>query len=267
MRLSEYNFKIEYQKGQDNVIADVLSRLPFATAQAATRATGSTQDPGVAPRDSGASDLSTTSKPNIDSTFMLPDFACRTNDLDLELEESEDDTSDTDSECEDLQMYGAEDLDLDAAPGCPSDLGTVAVVSETANPLIDLPISRDGLTAVDFIIPTREEFAAAQSQDPDLQLLRTWLEEQRTPTADDLAPHSGRVKTLAQLREQVSMREGVLVVKRLDDLERELIIVPCTLSERIIQFYHEGPRGAHQAAQATTAKSFGLSGGHTSRRT
>ena len=30
--LSEYNFKIEYQRGQDNVIADVLSRLPFASA-------------------------------------------------------------------------------------------------------------------------------------------------------------------------------------------------------------------------------------------
>ena len=30
MRLSEINFKIEYKKGQDNVIADVLSRPPFA---------------------------------------------------------------------------------------------------------------------------------------------------------------------------------------------------------------------------------------------
>ena len=30
LRLSEYCFKIEYQNGQDIVIADVLSRLPFA---------------------------------------------------------------------------------------------------------------------------------------------------------------------------------------------------------------------------------------------
>ena len=33
LRLSEYTFRIEYQKGQNNVVADVLSRLPFATAQ------------------------------------------------------------------------------------------------------------------------------------------------------------------------------------------------------------------------------------------
>ena len=33
LRLSEYTFRIEHQKGQDNVIADVLSRLPFASGQ------------------------------------------------------------------------------------------------------------------------------------------------------------------------------------------------------------------------------------------
>ena len=33
LRLSEYNFRIEYKRGQDNVMADVLSRLPFAAAQ------------------------------------------------------------------------------------------------------------------------------------------------------------------------------------------------------------------------------------------
>ncbi len=33
LRLSEYTFRIEYKRGQDNVIADVLSRLPFAAAQ------------------------------------------------------------------------------------------------------------------------------------------------------------------------------------------------------------------------------------------
>ena len=33
LRIFEYTFKIEYQRGHDNIIADVLCRLPFAEAQ------------------------------------------------------------------------------------------------------------------------------------------------------------------------------------------------------------------------------------------
>ncbi len=39
LRLLEYSFKIEYQRGQDNVIADVLSRLPFASAESSKKST------------------------------------------------------------------------------------------------------------------------------------------------------------------------------------------------------------------------------------
>ena len=160
LRLSEYNFRIEYQKGQDNVIADVLSRLPFATAQAATGIGSSPQDPGVAPRDSSTSVTASTlwptsvptSVPPIDSSFMLPDIACRTSfsDSDVALGDAdEEDTSDTDSEGDDLQLYCTQDLgsDLDSElrPRYPSDLGAGAVITEHSISLIDLPISRDGL--------------------------------------------------------------------------------------------------------------------------
>ena len=43
LRLSEFNFKIEHKKGQENIIADVLSRLPFATATEAANNTLSLQ--------------------------------------------------------------------------------------------------------------------------------------------------------------------------------------------------------------------------------
>ena len=33
LRLSKYNFKIEYKRGNDNVMADVLLMLYFAAAQ------------------------------------------------------------------------------------------------------------------------------------------------------------------------------------------------------------------------------------------
>ena len=45
LRLSEYNFKIEYQRGQDTVIADVLSRLPFAGATNVEKSTALDQAP------------------------------------------------------------------------------------------------------------------------------------------------------------------------------------------------------------------------------
>ena len=37
LRLSKYRFKIEYQRSQDNVIADVLTRLPFASAESSNK--------------------------------------------------------------------------------------------------------------------------------------------------------------------------------------------------------------------------------------
>ena len=62
-----------------------------------------------------------------------------------------------------------------------------------------------------------------------------------------MAPLSGRIKALAQVFDQVSLRDSVLIIRRHVDPERELIIVPNTLGERIIQVYHEGFGGAHQA--------------------
>ena len=124
----------------------------------------------------------------------------------------------------------------------------------TTAPLIDLSISRDGLTADDFATPTRKEFEQEQTTDTELRLLREWIEQKRCLSADDLATLSGRMKSFAQLLDQISLRESVLIVKRSDDPERELILVISSLSERIIRFFHEGPGGAHQAPKATSAK-------------
>ena len=62
------------------------------------------------------------------------------------------------------------------------------------------------------------------------------------------------MKALAQLFNDMSIRDGVIIVKRHDDPERELTVVPSAKVEHIIRFYHEGPGGAHQAAKATSAK-------------
>ena len=118
-------------------------------------------------------------------------------------------------------------------------------LNQTSVPLVDIPILREGLVPEDFSIPTREELATEQAADTELNQLRKWIESKQCPSADKLAGLSSRMKSLAQLFDQISIRKGVLVIRRHDDPERELIIVPSTQVEHIIRFYHEGPGGAH----------------------
>ncbi len=65
------------------------------------------------------------------------------------------------------------------------------------------------------------------------------------------------MKSLAQLFDQISIRENFMIIRRHDDPERDLAIVPNTRVEYIIRYYHEGPGGAHQAPKATSAKIIG----------
>jgi hypothetical protein len=112
---------------------------------------------------------------------------------------------------------------------------------------VDLPISRENLKAQDFVIPMREEFAVEQKSDLELRRLPEWFDAKQRPSADELAPLSSRMKTLAQTLDQVSVREELLIIKRLEQPERNLTIVPSARVEHIIRFSHEGPGGAHHS--------------------
>ena len=65
---------------------------------------------------------------------------------------------------------------------------------------------------------------------------------------------SGYLKCLAQIRDETALHDGVIVLRRADDPERKLILVPSAFVERVIRFIYEGPGGAHQATKATSAK-------------
>ena len=121
-------------------------------------------------------------------------------------------------------------------------------------PLIDMPISRDGLTADSISIPTAYELSAAQSEDPELKQVRLWLDQKQCPSGNVLAPLSDNMKIFAQFFSELSLRDSVIVLKRTDDPERELILLPSSLTERIIRGFHECLRGSHQAAKATSSK-------------
>ena len=117
-------------------------------------------------------------------------------------------------------------------------------------PAIDLPIPRESATVEELAIPSAEEFADAQLQDPDLITLRKWVKEQKFQTSEEIAGIGARTKELAQISDQTQLRENILVLKRVEDPERELIIVPAGLEERLIRILH-GVGAAHHAAKAT----------------
>ena len=159
------------------------------------------------------------------------------------------DYSDTEFE---FESSDSEEIDLDDAPqvSSPEEFNSLDVAAS----LIELPISREGIQAADFKIPTSEEIAASQSTDEELKQLRQWIKEKQTPSTDDLAPQSGHLKCFAQLLSEMSLHDSVITLRRSDDPQRELIVVPRSLIERVIRFFHEGIGGANQAVKTTAAK-------------
>lgn len=52
-------------------------------------------------------------------------------------------------------------------------------------PVVDLPIAREGLTEAAIIGSTWSEFARAVAADPELQIVKKWLETNQVPTKDE----------------------------------------------------------------------------------
>ena len=142
-----------------------------------------------------------------------------------------------------FESSDSEEIDLDDAPqdSSPEEFNSFDV----AAPLIELPISREGRQAADFQISTSEEIATAQSTNAELKQLRKWIEKNRTPSTDELAPQSGHLKCFAQLLSEMSLHDCAIILRRSDDPHRKLIVVPSSLIERVICFFHKGPGGAH----------------------
>ena len=251
LRLSEYTFKIAYQKGQDNVIADVLSRLPFASAQSTDQSSTSSLCRG--PSTPIQSEPSTSNSPEQPSEVALP---ITSNFSEEASSEYEYDQSDSDDDPEPLDAESLSNFNCWNERAATKDW-PAALEGDEDNfsfPILDLPISRDSLNSDSFSIPTAEEFSTAQAEDSELKQVRQWLDKKQSPSADALAPLSDNMKIFAQLFDELSLHDSVIVLRRSDDPKRELILLPSSLTERIIRFYHEGPGGSHQAAKATSSK-------------
>lgn len=142
LRLSEYVFKIEYQRGEANVMADVLSRLPSAI--------GVLKTDGTPPR-------STPTEADVCGAFTLADhdasLAFFGGDVESEEELDKDDTGGP--ALATVASHGGLDERPDESGG-------------SLHAALDFPIAREGITVDDFAIPSVEEFAEAQLLDPEL---------------------------------------------------------------------------------------------------
>lgn len=118
-----------------------------------------------------------------------------------------------------------------------------AALEAEALPVVDLSIKR-GVTKEHFIVQDRRTFVEAQARDPELQLLRTWMQASKIPTTVEFASESPRMKQLAPLSDFVSERENLLFFRCQDNPEQELTLAPAEMVERIIRYFHEG-REAH----------------------
>ena len=154
--LSEYNFKIEYQRGQDNVIADVLSRLPFAGAKSAEKSTAHDQ----VPRDVNSPE-SEVPRPNpLEDSFsalLISNAISECDESDKSLSDSEDTSSEYDFEQSECKI-DSNSNNLDELPEGP--LLRSFYHLDASAPLIDLPLSCERIQVNDFQISTSDEFAS-----------------------------------------------------------------------------------------------------------
>lgn len=128
-----------------------------------------------------------------------------------------------------------------------------ALAAAKALLMVDLPIAR-GVTEEHFIVSYRRTFVEAQAHDPELQILRSFMQASKVFKTDKLLGESQRLKQLAQLAPCVFEREDRLLFRRFYLPERELTLVPAGMVKRIIPFLHVGPGSAHHATKATSSK-------------
>ena len=120
--------------------------------------------------------------------------------------------SNPDSECS--SEDGGKNKIADNSPSVPSRPGP-------AIPVVYIPSSREELTKAYFIVPIRTEFADAVESDPELQpelqLVKQSFESQRVPTSTKLTVYSANVNQYAQLRDQLTLRDGLALLPEADD--------------------------------------------------
>ena len=171
MRLQEFNFKIECIAGKDNVVADVLSRIPWACVD---------------------SEGNTLSEP-----------------------------------IEDYEFEPDEEVEFASLPAIEVEDPEVELIPELQ------PV-------------TKEEIETEQQSDPNLIVVKQWMDSGILPDEESLAGFSKQMKIYYQNSPQIQIRDNLLGLSDSSDPTVFRVLIPFALIDRILMFGHSGPGCAHE---------------------
>ena len=92
---------------------------------------------------------------------------------------------------------------------------------------------------------TMEQMLLAQRDDPSISIIKRWIEENETPTKDQIQANPPDMRAFFQLLPNLEIDQE-LVVLRDEGILDPRILVPESLIDRLIEVTHEGPMSAHE---------------------
>jgi len=93
-----------------------------------------------------------------------------------------------------------------------------------------------------------QDMASLQAEDDDIYPVIQWLNEDLSPTADELRTYPLSVRNLWAQRADLQFRDNVLVCLLPD---RTQLVVPQSLRKTLLDHVHAGPMSAYLAAEKT----------------
>ncbi len=94
--------------------------------------------------------------------------------------------------------------------------------------------------------PTLGEIASEQKENADFLKLRRWIESGEVPNPDSIEDESPFLIECAQNLNRFKLEENVILIRDKDVSELFRILVPETLRDQLVDFFHAGPMGAHE---------------------
>ena len=152
-------------------------------------------------------------------------------------------------------ISGKDNIVADALSRRPNEMkdvdpmsGRFPIEASTGTPF--KAVSEFGVKIVAATLPDREELVKAANADLVRRSVLRALVTGHSEEVEREMRSSDGFRSIWQHRELISVSNGLFKIKNFRNLKKEKIIVPDSLRERVIRYYHSGLAGAHQGRDA-----------------